>query len=392
MAANGDRDPDADREALDRMMTLLLLSRPFYAHVAMHVMRTFSAAVPTLGVRYAEGRPLLTINPAFFFDELPGDPFRVGALEHEILHLIFRHPLFDDDRDPESWNIACDLYVNQFLRPEELPPGSLIIDDYEETGIRRGMSSELIYEMLLESRGEEGAPPPSPAGTGGHEGWSRKGESERKTARALTERALFDAWQRAEAKEIEDLPEELRQLMPRIEKARKADLDWREALSLFASSSASSRLSHSFMRISRRYGTSPGLRLKRRRRLLVAVDTSGSISPLQLRIFFDEIDAVRSSGASLAIVECDDEVRRSYEYEGGPPDGAAGGGNTAFEPVMRWLNEEAYADFDGLVYLTDGIGPPPETKPYCPVLWVLSEDARDDAPGPRFGPVVKIRS
>jgi predicted metal-dependent peptidase len=171
---------------------------------------------------------------------------------------------------------------------------------------------------------------------------------------------------------------------------RQPKLDWKRVVRIFCASSARSRIRHTMKRISKRYGTRPGIKVQRLQRLLVAVDTSFSIDQEMVEAFFAEIHAAWKAGATVHIVECDAEVQRDYKYAGKPPQETAGGGGTLFEPVFRWMQDQA--QFDGLLYLTDGYGPAPTTRPRCKLLWVIvggDESAEDDRLP--FGPSVHLQ-
>jgi len=58
---------------------------------------------------------------------------------------------------------------------------------------------------------------------------------------------------------------------------RKPQVNWKRALQLFSTSSRKTRIYHTEKRISKRFGTRLGIKIKRHQRLAVAVDTSGSI-------------------------------------------------------------------------------------------------------------------
>jgi predicted metal-dependent peptidase len=107
----------------------------------------------------------------------------------------------------------------------------------------------------------------------------------------------------------------------------------------------------------------------------VGIDTSGSIGEAQLAAFFDEIDAIWRSGARVVIAACDAAVHDVFEYRGKTGTAIGGGGGTAFEPVFVWMRETRGQRFDGVVYLTDGQGPAPETRPPCKLLWVVTDAA-----------------
>jgi predicted metal-dependent peptidase len=155
---------------------------------------------------------------------------------------------------------------------------------------------------------------------------------------------------------------------------------------IFCASSGRTRIRHTIKRISKRYGTRPGIKVQRLQRLLVALDTSGSIDQKMLEEFFAEVHGAWKVGATVVIVECDADVQRSYDYRGRPPKGVKGGGGTEFEPVFKWMREQR--PFDGVLYLTDGYGPAPSSRPNCKLLWVIAEGgSSDDLP---FGPTVRI--
>jgi len=60
-------------------------------------------------------------------------------------------------------------------------------------------------------------------------------------------------------------------------------------LRLFAESSAKTQIKNTIRRPSKRYGTTPGILVRNKQKILVAVDTSGSIRGNELDLFFKEI-------------------------------------------------------------------------------------------------------
>jgi predicted metal-dependent peptidase len=89
------------------------------------------------------------------------------------------------------------------------------------------------------------------------------------------------------------------------------------------------------------------------------------------------------------VVECDAAVQRDYRYAGRPPQQVQGGGGTEFEPVFRWMLDQP--PFDGCLYLTDGCGPAPTTRPRCKLLWVVTTGAPDAKPALPFGPAILLQ-
>jgi predicted metal-dependent peptidase len=116
----------------------------------------------------------------------------------------------------------------------------------------------------------------------------------------------------------------------------------------------------------------PGIKIQRLRSVLVAVDTSGSIGEAELEAFFNEIHGIWRSGSAVYVLGCDAAVHDAFEYRGKAPVQMGGGGGTAFEPVFAWMAANRSRRFDGVIYLTDGYGSAPKTKPPCRVLWVVT--------------------
>jgi predicted metal-dependent peptidase len=77
----------------------------------------------------------------------------------------------------------------------------------------------------------------------------------------------------------------------------KASLDWHRALRLFASTASATWLKDTLHRRSKCYGTVPGFRIKPRRRLAVALDTSASIGGPELAAFVGEMRHIWRAGA-----------------------------------------------------------------------------------------------
>ena len=86
-----------------------------------------------------------------------------------------------------------------------------------------------------------------------------------------------------------NLPGNSRRDMGKITKARKQSVNWKSALKIFSQKSGSSKLGWTKKRRSKRYGTIPGTKILRCRKMVVAIDTSGSIGHELLSQFFMEI-------------------------------------------------------------------------------------------------------
>ena len=71
--------------------------------------------------------------------------------------------------------------------------------------------------------------------------------------------------------------------------------------------------------------------------------------------------------------EDDAEFHRRHRGDGRD----RGGGGTDFRPVFRYVDEHPELDPALLIYFTDGFGDCPERPPAYPVMWLLTEDGRE---------------
>ena len=185
---------------------------------------------------------------------------------------------------------------------------------------------------------------------------------------------IIQARDRTPVKARGTIPGAINQMIDAMIEKRKPRVDWKRALRLFSASSRRTRVVHTMKRISKRYGTRPGIRIKRYQKVAVIIDTSGSVTDDDLGLFFSEIHGMWRGGAELEIIECDAEVQRNYPYRGKLPEFVSGRGGTEFDPAFRFLRENRQMQFDGAIYLTDGGAPEPEIRPPCKLLWVITPD------------------
>ena len=192
-------------------------------------------------------------------------------------------------------------------------------------------------------------------------------------ADAAIDGMLVRAADRTTAQGWGNLPGRVREAVDAARQRGKPKVDWKRTLRLFAAGAGRTKVVGTQRRESARYNTFPGTKIKRLHHLLVAVDTSGSIATAHLDAFFDEIHGIHRSGAKVRVVVCDAAVHEDFAYKGRQPARVGGGGGTSFDPVFRWMHEQKRHRFDGCIYLTDGHGPTPVTKPPCRVLWVVTD-------------------
>jgi predicted metal-dependent peptidase len=115
--------------------------------------------------------------------------------------------------------------------------------------------------------------------------------------------------------------------------------------------------------------------------MLLAIDTSGSVSDSELKEFMNEIHHIYKAGVDITIVQCDTKIGSIKPYTGKLELEVQGRGGTEFDPVLDYYNENQ-KKYTSLVYFTDGECNT-SVKPKGNVLWVLSERSsmNDSLPG-----------
>jgi predicted metal-dependent peptidase len=371
---------------LDRLITTLILEEPFYGHLLGGVARAVDTRTPTAAVGVRGDTLFLWVNPTFFLEVLKSDSERVAVIKHEVLHLVFRH-LFrrGPDRHPLLYNLAADLVVNQFVgRRWKLPDSAVTLGSFPELRLKPNDSVENYYAALHRAYQQdrtrfalwlgEGAPTD-------HSAWGSSALAE-----AALGRAIRSSWERTHA-HGEYVPHFVKQLVEATVVPRPPRVDWKRQLRMFCASQGRTRLTHTLRRPSRRYGGFPGVGKRRLLKLLVAVDTSGSVSDEDLSAFFAEITAMWRAGAEVTVLECDDKLQQCWTFDGRLPRRVGGRGFTSFDPPLQWARRQG-TRWDALLYLTDGLAASPKEPPPCPMLWVVSRTGSADHL--RFGQVLRL--
>ena len=169
-------------------------------------------------------------------------------------------------------------------------------------------------------------------------------------------------------------------LIELIKESSKGHIDYRNALRGFRSTILSQKRRLTRMRPSRRFGFEQmGSRYDFTTRLLVAVDTSGSVGSEELgrylriiKTFFkygiEEIDVIMFDTE----VQCDPvtlkKARKPKEFQ------MKGRGGTNFQAPVDYLAD--HPEYDGLIIITDGYAPTPVVPDHLAarLLWVIDNE------------------
>ncbi|MBQ3949782.1 MAG: hypothetical protein II661_04830, partial [Bacteroidales bacterium] len=171
------------------------------------------------------------------------------------------------------------------------------------------------------------------------------------------------------------------EMVGRIEKIRKKPkpvADWKRFFRRYLGNEFTEFIKKSKKRESRRFPDAAGNRHRRKSHILVAIDTSGSVSMPEYMEFMGQIKTLTAS-ASFRVLECDARIQHEYEFRGKISQTLHGGGGTSFQPVVDYFNNNRRI-YDALIYFTDGYCSVPKDTPKD-TLWVISsKGTKDRAP------------
>ena len=384
-----DADIQRVRRELERAVCTLLSCRDglFYAHVLTRMGREVSDRVPTMAVGMQGHGVVLYVNPQFWDQLAPVPHQREGVLIHEVLHVVLRHLERGKGANARLFNIAADLSVNEIVGAHRLPDGAWLIEKMPENlGLTRGGTTEMHYECLRTAE-QSGSPiADGPMGSqghaiGSHEHWSEGAAAT--PATSIARSAINEIIQAAE-RDTRAAGGNIPGVVARAVRSavpRRARTDWRTMLRIFGTTGSVTRLKTTIMSESRRFGTTPGVRVRQSQSLAVVIDTSGSIEEPVINAFFREVHSLWKLGVQVTVIECDCAIPENgvWKYSGVVRPRVEGGGGTDFDPAIEFANGR---HFDGMVYLTDGEGG--RTVP-CRwrLLWMLIKDPADFAPEDR---------
>lgn len=386
---------------LSAARTRLILDKPFLGTLVMHL--PLVAADPAWCKTTATDARAFYYN-ADFIDALSLEQTQF-VLSHEALHCALSHFARRMHRDKYRWDIACDLAINPLLIAEGLEacPGALHLVEFE------GMTAEEIYPCIDESdqmnthdhhiydQAESdaggspdggGTEPPqdSPSqprkplpqsGKSGGAGQPRPPgpETQEQLAAQWAQRMASAHQQAMQAGKMEGALGRL------IGHLLEPQIPWRALLARYMSATA--REDYNWARPSRREGEAilPSLR-SNQLNVVVAIDSSGSISDQEMQQFVSELDALKGQiNARITLLACDSELAEESPWQFEPwepltlPHELKGGGGTDFTPVFRWL-EQADSHSDLLIYFTDAQGQFPDSEPAIPVIWLVKGRAK----------------
>lgn len=410
----------------------------FYGYSALLLLNSeihFDTSVPTACVGFKNNRYIYTFNPVYLTQDGMTLDHIIFAVCHEGLHRALQHmpltflycgklphslpgvpvppfilPELSDDTknemfpfdgqdflpfDQRTFMIALDHIVNALLVRDgigQLHPNWIQPDQVDLTV----HTEEAVYALVYNDQSGNG-------------GWSHGGDPQDEFSiidgndlpldTPTTQQAIQNAREHGISTVIEgqkligNMPGSLERF---LEKMKAAQVDWTERLISSVMQNIAGNDETSFNRLDRRFAAVTGVIIPtmvafRNDSLVVALDTSGSVSNQEMRVFMTEIAGIahQMRPQRIVVLPCDARVHDAVYIE--TPDGLAdfdaiaddvlatleghvtGGGGTSFVPPFDWVtNNMSDVPIEAFIYMTDGYGSAPASAPEYPVYWVTT--------------------
>ncbi len=381
-------------QSLSKISKELMLKEPYYGFFLIMLNKVWRKDLPTAGVSKQNINYQLAINEEFWMGL--SDMHKMGLLKHELLHIAFGHlTSFSSFSNKKLANVAMDMEINQYIEDSWLPEGGIRIEDYEDLKLDKKAGCRYYYDQLLRLQDEK-----DKNGSTGNQGMDKllddiangdipdhstweefddMTDAEKKLIEKQVQKILQDAKEQT-IKKRGNMPGEIEGLIV-VEEFTKPKFDWKGYLRRFTGVSTKVFTKKIRRKENRRYEDNPGLKIKMRQHMLLAIDTSGSVSDTELAEFMNEIHHIYKAGVDITVVQCDTSIKSVEPYKGKNEINVLGRGGTEFDPVLDYYNANL-KKYTSLVYFTDGECYT-SVKPRSKVLWVLSERSsmNEDLPG-----------
>jgi predicted metal-dependent peptidase len=292
---------------------------------------------------------------------------RTGLLAHEVWHVAFNHLTRVGSRDKMIWNKAGDYVINYMLTEAgfTIPRGGLYAPKFSN------MSTEEVYEIIKdESEDEHGGsdfeidlldPPP---------GMDPKDLGDKVTDMII--KAHLQS--KMAGKDKGEIPSEIARA---IDELINPKLPWYEILQRFMSDLVKD--DYSWSKPNKRFFPDfylPSQQSYTIGQVVVAIDTSGSVTQNELTEMLTEIEDIRDTFKpnKLTIIDCDAEIHNVYnieKYDNILELEFHGNGGTDFQPVIEYCNE---INPEVLIYFTDLYADDVTNTGEYPILWICTSD------------------
>jgi predicted metal-dependent peptidase len=358
------------KNQLESAVSFLISFSPLFGTVFFSLNKIENKSVSTMGVG-----PVRKVDLALYYnpDFVLGLSKRElqAVLKHEALHVLLHHigRIEKFGYNLKGFNIAADIAINTHI--EGLPDGALLPEQF---GFERDKSADYYYAKLkkqAEDKGQSFDEFLDQFGTlDDHSGWSDcDKEIISEKIRGIAQRAIEEQNKNGWGSISGNLAQQ-------IISANKHKVNWKKEVRFFINKLVLMGRKSTRTKDNRRTREqfpflNPGSKRNYTSRLLVAFDTSGSVSDNQLKAFVTELNGMIGH-VKVDTIMFDTQIYgkpKPLDKKSSKID-IVGRGGTDFHPPIELADKLKY---DGIIVFTDGYAPFPP-KPKTRVLWCVTEE------------------
>ena len=400
-------------ETVARACKNLMIKQPFYGLFLCGINKRF-AKVGTACVGLEGINTVLRIDPEYW--KGLNDNRRMATIMHETGHIMFYHV-----SDYKYWcgvcpdhtilNIAMDMTIESNIPEEWWDEKGIVAEDLfrEFPTLSKGQGTHFYIKFLQLLRQKCGLDPQQNQSGQGNSDQSGSGQGQSNSSQPSEQdyqNALdsFDKKSKAKQDHIKDmlttmadahksfeefmnsLTDSQRELvksqieyqlketarntsrglwpggmtdeLDRLLTPKPAVYDWKKAFRRILGTAFDVNRKLTRRKESKRFDDAYGSKLKKKHKILVGIDTSGSVSDKDFEDFFSEIYHIYKAGSQVHVLECDTEITNEYDYNGKMPSKVTGRGGTIMKPLYDYWN--ASKEYTLFVLFTDGYCDSPE--------------------------------
>lgn len=374
-------------EELASALKQLYFREPYYGLFAMGLNRKFTDDIDTMGVGLNGINYELVIGNKFW-EAHKNLNIRRLLLLHELMHLVFNHPVYSNEfENKKIYNIACDIEVHCYMDYKTLEQDNLhlcTVDKFPFLQGKKKMGTRWYYNELMKNKNKDqnlqqmlknGS-----CGSGNskmdmpNHNWKNSFEGlsdiEKEIIKQTCENMVEDVAETySQSKGIGNMPAEIQEIIKRLQELRKSKFNWKGYLRRFVGSSRKTYTKMTRMKENRRIEGLQAIRIKTRQKVLVAIDTSGSVSTNMIKDFINEIYLINKLGYDVDVIECDTDAHDVFKFNPKDDFSVYGRGGTNVQPPCDYyVQHRRY--YSCLIYFTDGECYAP-TNVSGNILWVL---------------------
>lgn len=366
---------------IDACVKRLLIKDPFYGLFLLGLNRYYDDTCPTACVKRSGINVELCINKQFW-DSLT-DEMQFAIMRHECGHLLFSHMFMSESFSNKMlFNVASDSEINSYI-PE------LKKDPYcyaAAFGLPDQKGTKFYYENIKfpEQQGDgnnegedsgQGQSGNSRQTVDDHSSWKEFKDLSQAEKELVKQQIDHHTKQVAEQvqKMAGHIPGQFKEYIDSLFKQKPAVFNWKAYFRRLLGTAIDTIVKKSRRKESKRFEGAAGLKQKHKHKILVAIDTSGSVSDQELCDFFSEINHIYKAGASIDIMEFDHGIQRIYQYNGKWDGTISGRGGTEFSQPINWFNERRNL-YSAFTLFTDGYASTTGLKPLKEMIWIITSD------------------